>query len=57
MARLEAELKRARDFAAGAQRRFLATAKQRCVIEEKSMCVYVYSRLGACCTPILVGAG
>lgn len=29
--RLEAELKRARDFAAGAQRRFLATAKQRCV--------------------------
>ncbi len=28
---LEAGLKRARDFAAGAQRRYLATAKERCV--------------------------
>lgn len=30
--KLEADLKRARDFAAGAQRRFLATAKERWVI-------------------------
>ena len=39
VARLEAELKLARDFAAGAQRRFLATAKQRCA--RMCMCMWV----------------